>query len=210
VVSGRGEHSVTTAGLVRDASDLVVFGVEGGAAEVVLVGFEGMEVAPHGWVSSLWSCDVVKPGDEAVKTRVHRQLLRCCCGWEAKGGEGGHGREMAFSRLRSESVGRWVVLTWYEVVARLVSVNRGAGAASSSRQKPVRRSVMGMMAVVGVVLEFSKAAAKASVMALVRLGLCVSAVVVASFPLKKALVLSSSSLSMSVEAMAMTMGGSRC
>ena len=68
---------------------------------------------------------------------------------------------------------------------------------------------MGMVAVVGAVLEFSKAAARASVMAWVRLGLCVSAVVVASFPLKKASALSLS-LSVSVEAMAMTMGGSRC
>ena len=115
----------------------------------------------------------------------------------------------AFSRLRSESVGRWVVLTWYKVVARLVSVNWGAGAVPSSRQKPVRRSVMGMVAVVGAVLEFSKAAARASVMAWVRLGLCVSAVVMASFLLKKASALSSS-WSVSVEAMAMTMGGSRC
>ena len=70
---------------------------------------------------------------------------------------------MAFSRLRSESVGRWVVLTWYKVVARLVSVNREAGSVPSSRQKPVRRSVIGMMAVVGAVLESSKAAARASV-----------------------------------------------
>ena len=209
MVSGRGEHSFTTTGLVRDASDLVVFGVEGGAAEGVLGDFEGMEGAPHGWVSSLWSCDVVRPGDEAVKTRVHRQSLRCRCGWEVRCGEGGHGRMMAFSRFRSESVGRWVVLTWYEVVARLVSVNWGAGAVSSSRQKPVRRSVMGMMAEVGAELEFSKAAARASVMAWVRLGLFVSAIVVASFPLKEASLLSSS-LSVSVEAVAMTMGGIRC
>ena len=68
---------------------------------------------------------------------------------------------------------------------------------------------MGMMAEVGAELEFSKAAARASVMAWVRLGLFVSAIVVASFPLKEASLLSSS-LSVSVEAVAMTMGGIRC